>query len=157
MPVSKQLYYLVMVVPAERFSFKWVMASAFGFGLSLGACRWLFALPRAEYGTLAARIGYVCAFYCAISVGTVCWGIVLAFFGRMRKWSPKTCRLAGLTLFLPLGLVLVEVGHTQLAALLNLWVISGVLAGLVCQKIVYPHATSDELAAPEPPLTLFPK
>lgn len=147
-----------MLTPARKFSLKWVVAALVGIGFFLGAYRWLVALPRAEHESIAWRIGYTCAFYCALGVGIVCWGAFLDFFGRIRKWSPKTCRLASVTAFLPLGLLLIGLGHMQpVMVFLDQWVMSGIFVGCVCQKIVYPRASNDELYAPEPPLTLFPK
>jgi hypothetical protein len=143
-----------MLAASDRFSFRWVVAAISGFGLSLGACYWLTTLPRAERSTLAARSGYVCAFCCALGVGILCWGVILGYVGRRRKWSPKACRLAGLTFLLPLVLIFGAHGYyMQVMACAGLWM----SVGSVCQKLVYPHAASDELYAVEPPLTLFPK
>lgn len=147
-----------MFTPARPFSFRWVAAAAAGFGFALGAGYWLTTLPLADHRTLATRSGYVCAFYCALGVGVFCWGAILAYAGRARKWSPKTCRLAGLTFLLPFALVFGTLGYPQPALVfVNQWIIGGVLTGFVCQRLVYPHVASDELNAPEPPLTLFPK
>jgi hypothetical protein len=147
-----------VLTPAGKFSWKWAAAALVAIGLFLGAYRRLVARPRAEQESIAWRIGYICAFYCVLGVGTVCWGAFLAFLGRIRKRSPKKCRLAGETLLLPLGLQSIGLGHTQLVVVfLNLWLWSGILAGCVCQKIVYPRVTTAELSAPEPPLLLFPK
>jgi len=147
-----------MFTPAKPFSFRWVASAAAGFGVAFGGLYWLTTLPRADHATIATRSGYACAFYCVLAVGVFCSGTALAYVGRIRKWSPKICRMAGLTFLLPFAVVFGTLGYPQSAlVLLDQWAMGGMLAGLVCQKFVYPHVKSDELNAPEPPLTLFPK
>jgi hypothetical protein len=107
---------------------------------------------------VAARIGYVCAFYCALGVGVFCWSAMLAYAGRIRKWSPKTCRLAGLTFLVPFALAFSNLGFTfPVTVFVNIGLTASLCASFICQKLVYPDIKSDELNAPEPPLSLFPK
>lgn len=145
-----------MLTSAPRFSFGWIIGSLCGLSLSVGACRWLAVLPRE--GSFIGRSGYACAFFCALGVGVVCWATILAFFGRILRWSPRTCRLVGISFFLPFGLVFIGLGHTRpVSVFINLTTVSVLFTGFVCQRLVYPHATSDELNTLEPPVTLFPK
>jgi hypothetical protein len=146
-----------MFTPAPRFSVRWVFAASTGLVFSLTAFHWLTSLPRAEYMSLALRAGFSCAVYCVLAVVVFCWGAILAYVARSRKWAPKTCRLAGLTVLLLLAVEFSKVDEARLAALLNTWIFSGLVAGFICQKLTYPDATTDELNAPEPPLSLFPK
>lgn len=150
-----RLYYFVMFTPTKPFSFRWVASAAAGFGVAFGGLYWLTTLPRSE--SLVARTGHVCATFCVLSVAVFCWAVILAYVGRERKWSPKTCRLAGLSFFLPFIPLFVAMKTQPATLFANVWAIGAIFTGLVCQKFVYPHVASDDLSAPEPPLTLFPK
>lgn len=155
MPQPCGLYYPVMFTPAKPFSFRWIAAATAGFGFAFSGLHWLTMLPRSE--SLVARSGRSCAALCVTSVAVFCWGIILAYAGRARKWSPKTCRLAGISFFLPFMPWFFFMKTQTAWPFVGLWASSGILAGYVCQKFVYPQAASDDLYAPEPPLTLFPK
>jgi len=146
-----------MFTPAPKLSAKWLVAAVFGATCSLAAFHWLLSLPREAHATQASRVGFACSAYCIFAVALFCWGTILGYFARARKWSPKKCRLMGLTFFVPLVAVLLMVDHGRFTSLFEAFFAAGILAGFVCQKLTYPHVSSDELNAPEPPLSLFPK
>jgi len=125
-----------------------------GFVVSSFGFFWLGSLPVRSYGILW-RFGFIAAVLCTIAVITFCSAALAAFAAHERNWSPQTCRKAGWP-FIPLALIAYAAGS-------QFWRAAGLLAacslfvGLLCRRLVYPHVTDEEAAAPEPPLSLFQK
>src|SRR6202030_3708127 len=125
-----------------------------GFLVSFFAFFWLALLPIGSYSILW-RLGFVAAALCAMGSITFCWAALAAFLAREWNWSPRTCMRAGWP-FIPLALI-AGVAGSQFWRAAGLLATNSLFAGLLCRRFVYPEMTDEQAAAPEPPLSLFPK
>jgi hypothetical protein len=126
------------------------------FLISWFALYWLFSqLPLRH--EISYRIGFVCAALCVLGGLTFFWGVWLSYVARWRKWSPRKCHIAGISVLAPLLLMYFAAPHHNLIVvfdcLASLWIVSG----YICGKFAHPELTDEQAYAPEPPLTLFAK
>lgn len=122
-----------------------------GFWISLSALLWLLTLPAPHDGL--PRIGFVSALYCAGIALAFCSAAALAFVMRKRRWPARTCTLAGV-LFGVAGFLFMWKLGWPLGPMFTSW---GLIASYIARKLAYPELTAEQVFAPEPPLTLFPK
>jgi hypothetical protein len=125
-----------------------------GFVISSFGFFWLGSLPIGSYGILW-RFGFIAAALSTLGVVTFCWATLAAFVARERNWSPQTCMKAGWP-FIPLA-VIASVAGSQFWRAADLLTVNAVFVGFLCRRLVYPHVTDEQAAAPEPPLSLFQK
>ena len=108
-------------------------------------------------GDVLFKIGFVSALLCALGGLTFFWGVLLSYVARWRKWSPRTCHIAGGWILAPLTLLYALIPQGHFLVVFNWSAVLWVPAGYICGKLAHPELTDDEAYAPEPPLTLFPK
>lgn len=118
---------------------------------------WLFwIIPRVPHSVLS-RLGCTAAFICVLGGFAFFFGVCLSYVARWRKWSPRKCHVAGISILIPLGIMCFFVPRAHVVPAFDwaacLWVVSG----YICGKLAHPGLTDEEAYAPEPPLTLFPK
>jgi len=152
-PHATLSYYPIKVSMKEP-SIGMKLAVAAGFFTSGGALYWLAASPP-KSRELLFRIGYVSAVFCAFAVLGFCWAAFIAHLALKRGWSPRTCMRAGWP-FIPLALIAC-VSDFPSWRVAGLFAASASFVGFLCLRLVYPHVTAEEAAAPEPPLSLFQK
>jgi hypothetical protein len=125
-----------------------------GVVVSLGSLLWLLSF-QAHSGQILARLGLLSAMVCSVGMLVLCWGASVALLARWRKWSPRTCYLAGsLSLLLLPAAFLMLLDGSRFSALL---IVPSSLAGYVCRKLAHPELTEEQATALEPPLSLFPR
>ena len=118
----------------------------------------LFWLPSAfaQPHDALARVGFVCAVFCALGALVLSWSVSFAYLARKRNWSPRTCLKAGWP-FAAIGLLLFFfAGGARLGNLGTMLVCSATFVGYISGRLAYPELSNEQLAAPKP-LTLFPK
>ncbi|MGA9883440.1 MAG: hypothetical protein WBQ34_06960 [Candidatus Acidiferrales bacterium] len=127
--------------------------------ISWSAVYWLYSLLPPLKHDILFRIGFLSATMCALGGLTFFWGVLLSHIARHRKWSPRTCHKAGLSILVPFAGLCFAVSRDQFFVILEFEgaVCLATFVGYVCRKLAYPGLTDDEAYAPEPPLTLFPK
>jgi cytochrome bd-type quinol oxidase subunit 2 len=118
----------------------------------------LFWLPSAfgQPHDALARVGFVCAVFCALGALVLSWSVSFAYLARKRNWSPQTCMKAGLPLAAVGVLMFFFAGDRRLSSVGSMLACNAILASFVTRRLVYPELTDDEAVAPKSP-TLFPK
>lgn len=132
------------------------IGAAAALAVSWLALYWLVALAPLNRAILF-RVGFACAALCAIGSVTFFWGVCLSYIARWRKWSPRQCHQAGISVVAPLALLCCFVEQARLLVILDWSALLMMGSGYVCGKLAHPELTDDQAYAPEPPLTLFPK
>jgi hypothetical protein len=125
-----------------------------GFFVSFAGLFWLLSLPYKPHEILP-RLGFVAAMICAGGSLMFFCAASFAYAIRKRKWSPRSCRWAGLLFAVPAALLMFTSGQFFSASGLLLCMM--VLTGPVCRRLAFPELTDEQAYAPEPPLSLFPK
>jgi hypothetical protein len=126
-----------------------------GFFVSFAAALWLLSFQPHSFDVIP-RIGLVSAVLCSLAILVFCWSASVAYFARKRKWSPRACYMAGLSFVGPMVLLQL-LGHSQSRIVMFLTTWSIFWPSYLTRKLAYPELTDEEAAAPEPPLSLFPK
>jgi hypothetical protein len=124
--------------------------------ISWWAFYWLISLLPLRHDVLF-RIGFVCAVSCALGGLAFFWGVLLSYVARWRKWSPRKCHIAGLSILIPLGILSPLVPTAHFVVIFDWAAGLALISGRICRKLAHPELTDEQAYAPEPPLTLFPK
>jgi hypothetical protein len=82
-------------------------------------------------------------------MATLGWAILFATIARNLNWSPRTCYLVPVVIFMFLGAIQFVIGFSSSAFL---W---GLFIGTLCKKLAYPELGWNHADKPDPPLTLF--
>jgi hypothetical protein len=136
---------------------KLALVAVFFLFASSFALFWLVSTFAGPYDSLS-RVGFLCAVLCALGALVLAWSFSFAYLARVRNWSALTCLKAGLPLG-AVGILLFIIEHVAgrgLAGIGTLLASNSILAGFIVRRLVYPGLT-DEEAASQKPLTLFPK
>jgi hypothetical protein len=133
------------------------VALAVGFVISFSAAVWLLSWPiEARPGTLP-RLGFMSAVLCAFGSLVYCWVVFLAYVARKRHWSPRTCNKAGLSIIAVVAVLAFFAAPRARAFTVALAVYLSFITSYLCVRRVYPELSYEEVTAPEPPISLFPK
>ena len=141
--------------PAPEFSGWWAAGALAAVALSFTSLYWLFSLPRSDYRTVPDRIAFAFLVLSLVGTASFGWAAGLAYFGRAQEWTPKACLFGGLSFVVPLLIFAAFAVNPGRA--FGLLTFGFIASGLICRKLTYPHVSNDELNAPEPPLSLFPR
>lgn len=93
---------------------------------------------------------------CVLSSTGFSGAAIIAFIGKKYGWSARACGQTAYMFFLLFGGIL-WIGHVSHWVGACLVMSFAPVVGGVCRKLAYPELTQDQLHAPEPPLTLFPR
>jgi hypothetical protein len=125
-----------------------------GIAVSFFGLRWLLSVRSHSYDVLS-RSGMAAAILCCLSVLVVAWAVPCASLARRRKWSPRTSYTFGaLSFLIPATLLMYVAGPDRFAVIM---LVPMSVCGIVCRKLAFPGLSDEELAAPEPPLSLLSK
>ena len=127
-----------------------------GFILSICGLFWLLMLLD-KPDALVSRIGYGSAILCLLGVFITCWGAIFAFLVRKLGWSPRSCGMAGLVLWIPAIYFYVVSSKSGSWSIGSLFISTSWAAGYVCRRFAFRQLTDEELSAPHPPPSLFHK
>jgi uncharacterized membrane protein len=125
-----------------------------GFFVSFAGLFWVLSCPH-KSPEILPRLGFVAAmmstggavmFFCAAS---------FAYVVRKRKWSPRSCRWAGLLFGVPAAFLMLTSARFFSVGGLLICLMS--FTGYICRRLAFPELTDEQAYAPEPPPSLFPK
>jgi hypothetical protein len=125
-----------------------------GFFASLTALLLLLWLPHKSQGILT-RPGFVAAMICASGALVFFCAALFAYVIRKRKWSPRSCRWAGLLFAVPGVILLVTNARFFSAGGLLLCMMGP--TGYICRRLAFPALTDEQAFGPEPPPSLISK
>jgi hypothetical protein len=125
-----------------------------GFFVSFAGLFWLLSLPYKPHEILP-RLEFIAATICAAGSLIFFCAASFAYAIRKRKWSPRSCRWAGLLFAVPGAFLLFTSAQFFSAGGVLIGLAS--LTGYVCRRLAFPELTDEQAYAPEPPPSLFPK
>jgi hypothetical protein len=126
---------------------------AVGLVVSVSALVWLMTLQAPREGI--SRIGFISALWCVGLAVAYCEAVILAFVMRNRRLPARYCTLAALR-FAITGLA---ISWTFIRLLPDGMMLTtlGFIASNLTRRLAYPNLTEEQVFAPEPTPTLFPR
>jgi hypothetical protein len=127
-----------------------------GFLTSCSALYWLTSIPMTPVRSLA-RFGQLSSIFAALGFLIVCWTLSVVYLARKWNWSLAACGRSSFP-FAIVGTLLFFFGNTKSLSSVGLMLTTlALFVGNLCRRLVYPKVTPEQIYAPAPPPSLFPR